>query len=688
MVRRRTGISATLALALAVGAAAESEPSRGVSYPLDEVKDGTVLDAASGRADALAGNFRSIRGVVGRAVKFDGFTTVIRKKAADVPPLVGAFTVEAWVALGAYPWNWCGVAGQQVEGTAGYALEVGPLGEFGLKVFAGGEWRECISEAKLPLRAWKHIAGTFDPARGLAIYLDGNPAGELMFSGPFGPASSADLIVGTNPAPRKAAFIHREHGTLPAWYSLDGALDEVAVHDRALPPERFAKLFADQRPASAPEIPLRVLPPASPGPGRFGAYYTKLDYYWEWDDLFRVADEPDVVVRFDGSPVRVVFWRGTRYSPAWVTENNLWMADQSVETWNDVEGCFEHMQDPKCLYSHVRVLENTPARVVVHWRYAPVSAYNHLWNADERTGWALWVDEYYYIYPDRTGVRRVSWQKNSLGRPSQFQESIPLAHPGQLQGDVVNIDYVTVGNLQGERVVFSYVKNPPKETAKPVPANPTIQMHNLKAAHKPFIVFEPGTRMQYLRDMNIENLAKPGSCNHWPEGQIPCDGRTGRTTDRATSFLGFPISNPVRHSDERREWVHSLYGLTDRPFDELLPLAKSWSRPPELKVLSGRLESQGYDRGQRAYVLAGPPRAKPEGVEVELAASPDAPVQNVCLVLKNWNAEAASVVLDGKALTKADGLRLGFRPTLDGTDLVVWVEKSAAKPVRIDLAPR
>ena len=198
------------------------------------------------------------------------------------------------------------------------------------------------------------------------------------------------------------------------------------------------------------------------GPGRFGAYYTKLNYYWEWDDLFRVAEQPDVVVQFDGSPIRVVFWRGTRFSPVWVTENNLWMADQSVETWDGKEGCFEHMQDPKCLYSHVRVIENTPARVVVHWRYAPVSAYNHLWNADPRTGWALWVDEYYYFYPDRTGIRQVSWQTGSLGRPSQFQESIVFAHPGQVQGDVINEDYVTVANLKGEKVVFSYVKDPPK----------------------------------------------------------------------------------------------------------------------------------------------------------------------------------------------------------------------------------
>lgn len=49
------------------------------------------------------------------------------------------------------------------------------------------------------------------------------------------------------------------------------------------------------------------------------------------------------------------------------------MADQSVEAWNDEEGCFEHIQDRHCRFSHVRIIENKEARVVIHWRYAPVS---------------------------------------------------------------------------------------------------------------------------------------------------------------------------------------------------------------------------------------------------------------------------------------------------------------------------
>jgi len=656
-------------------------------WKFDEVRNQAVLDSAIKKSDPINGNFRIVPGVSGSAIKFDGYATQVVRKAAEAPRLSDAFTIEAWVAIAAYPWNWCAILTQQRNKQAGYAFEIGPRGEFGLKLFAGGQWRECLSTAEIPLRTWAHIAGSFDKNKGIVIYLDGKVAGELSFAAPLESAWDMDLLVGMNHTKQKPAFIHREFGTLQAWYSLDAILDEVKVYDSALPPQNIEQAYLAQKPAAAPPIPARILPSGAGGPCRFGAYYTKLKYYWEWDDQFRVSDHPDVVVQFDGSPVRVVFWRGTRYSPAWVTESNLWMADQSVEAWNDIEGCFEHMQDPHCLYSHVRVIENTDARVVVHWRYAPISAYNHLWKVDEKTGWACWVDEYYYIYPDQTGIRKVMWQKDSLGETRQFQESIPLCHPGQLQGDVINPDYVTIANLKGDKQVFSYIKNPPKKTTKWIPENPTIQMHNLKSANKPFIIFEPGSELGYLRDMNIDNLSRPGSCNHWPEGQVPCDGRTGMTPDRATSFLGFPITDPLIHEAGQREWVNSLYGMTDKPIENVIRLARSWSHPPQLKVIANYVESEGYDLSQRAYVLKCKEASKPSVLECVLEANENSPIVNACLVIKDWGDAGAAISIDGMPRERGKSSRLGHIRRLEGTDLVVWVEKESPRPIRIKVIP-
>ena len=69
-------------------------------------------------------------------------------------------------------------------------------------------------------------------------------------------------------------------------------------------------------PVAESEIQPRRMPSGPKGPGRFGAGYCKLKYYEQWDALWRVDEHPDVLVRFDQTPVRVVFWRGSRYSPA------------------------------------------------------------------------------------------------------------------------------------------------------------------------------------------------------------------------------------------------------------------------------------------------------------------------------------------------------------------------------------
>jgi hypothetical protein len=634
----------------------------------------------------LTGNYRFVPGSFGNGLKFDGYTTKVTLDAGEAPDMPGGFSIEAWLAPAAHPWNWCGLVTHTDNQSAGYAVEIGPDGEFRMRLYDGETWRECTAAESIPLKKWTHAAAVFRPGEGIILYLNGQPSGKMEFAGNMVSAGAADLLIGTVREKQKPAMIHREHGTLPYWYSLDAIVDEVKIFSNPLDEKIIQKHYTQTRPAVEPGIPQRRLPAGPDGPGKFGAYYTRLQYYWEWDELWRVADDPDVVVRFDSSPVRLVFWRGTRYSPAWVSGNGMWMADQSVEAWNDEEGCFEHMQDRHCRYSHVRILENTPARVVVHWRYAPVSAYNNLWRIDERTGWACWVDEYYYIYPDASGIRKVTWQTGSLGQPRQFQESIPLTHPGQIQGDVVNKDYVTIANLEGETQVFSYIENPPKETTKSIPDNPNIQRHNLKSKEKPFIVFEPGGDMHYLKDMNIDSLSQPASCTHWPVGQMPCDGRSTPAPDRAGSFLGFPITDPVIHTGvDDRSWVASLYGMKDISMEELVMLGRSWARAPRLHVETEGFSCSGFDMSQRAYIVEKMPETAANRLKVQLDGTPESPVNHFCLVVKNWDKPDTELFLNGAPLDSGRG-RVGYVRHLDRMDLLIWVEIQSTEPVVLEAA--
>ena len=75
---------------------------------------------------------------------------------------------------------------------------------------------------------------------------------------------------------------------------------------------------------SGAERRIPPLPSGPQGPGKFGAYYTQLAYYPEWDAPWRVGSHADVLVRFDNGGHKFIFWRGTNYIPHWVTDNNIW----------------------------------------------------------------------------------------------------------------------------------------------------------------------------------------------------------------------------------------------------------------------------------------------------------------------------------------------------------------------------
>ncbi|GAF90324.1 unnamed protein product, partial [marine sediment metagenome] len=64
-------------------------------WKFDEGKGKTALDSVTQTKDAIMRTFWYMPGVSGTAVKFDGFTTHIVRKAADAPRLQDAFTFEA-----------------------------------------------------------------------------------------------------------------------------------------------------------------------------------------------------------------------------------------------------------------------------------------------------------------------------------------------------------------------------------------------------------------------------------------------------------------------------------------------------------------------------------------------------------------------------------------------------------------
>ena len=689
----------------AVVASAETDAPV-VWWRFESSGDGVIFEEAGRTYDSISGSFKLVEGIAGTALRLDGFTTVITREAGKAPRLKGSFTLDAWVAIAAYPWNWCPILAQENEGESGYFFGIGPQGHVGLRLAVEGNWLDLVSEPKLPLRTWSHVAAVFQAGSGIRLYIDGEPAGELETEGSMAAAHDVDLLIGMNRTKVLPAHaVPPGAGTLPSWFSLDGILDEVRIFDRALPPDEIKKTALNSRASVPPDIPPRVMPSGPPGPGPFGAYYARLKYYEEWDAHWRVADHPDVVVRFDDNPARVVFWRGLRYSPAWVTENGLWLADQSVEFWvnegEGAEGCYEHMQDIHNRYSQVRVIASSPARAVVHWRYAPVSSRDTLWLAEEKTGWAWWVDEYYTFYPDGTGVRKVRWRQPepAYDFPNlQIQETSVLCHPGQHPGEVLEHGALTLVNLAGESKTYSWPDDETIDTRArrnlPVdpsiirnlePDDPVIQVVNMRSETKPFVMFEPGNQSLVYVGRVRHEAVHFSAYNHWPVCQVSSDGRFAQAADRATSF-SISYHTPRRHEGEGGiRWVAMLYGATSGEAVDLVRLGKSWTHPPALQVLNGSVENRGYDVSQRAYVFGCPREEGCGDLSLKLEAGPDSPLVNACFIFEDWGESGAEILLDGRRLEEGNEIRTAHERTLEKTDLVLWLEKTSVDPCRVEV---
>lgn len=674
------------ALLLAPLAALHAAVPPVVCWTFDEARDTGAVQQVGGRLDSLHGAIEVVPGVRGSGLKLDGFASRLLRAARDLPQFGPALTVEAWIAPQEYSWAWTGIVDHDQDARAGFFLGINHLGQVGFHAAVGGKWIGCDSKEPLSLLKWAHVAGTFDPDSGFTLYVNGQRVGANEAKGSFKPAEGLDLLIGMAHRKQFPALTEREASRkFLSNMVFDGLIDEVRIHNRALTSDEIKASFAANAPANPQPLQFRVLPSGPAGPRPFGAFYTRLNYCPEWDRIWRVGDFADVLVCFDELPVRMVFWRGTGYCPAWVTENGRWVCDQGPESANRY-GCCEQMSDKRCHYAHVRVLESTEARVVVHWRTASPDITYGLNHVDPDTGWGEWTDEYYYVYPDAVAVRYQEVRSTSATK-MEWQQTELINQPGTRPQDNVEMEAMTIANMDGETETWSWEKPYGSRTpgSQPIKGG-NIQVMNLKSKQRHFVIGETGAHWKAFNFGAREGFSTMPCWNHWPVAQLPNDGRVTPAADRPSSTcLGTLF--PVKHETGRPDLMlgRNLYGMTDQPVKELAALARSWNFPAELVLAGEGYASEGYDKNQRGYVLKRQPAVKTGRLEFTLNGSEHSPVLNPAFVVKDWGEANVKLTLDGRAIPRGKDCRSGHRQTLAGTDMVVWLKARSQTTVRIRL---
>jgi hypothetical protein len=99
-------------------------------------------------------------------------------------------------------------------------------------------------------------------------------------------------------------------------------------------------------------------------------------------------------------------------------------------------------------------------------------------------------------------------------------------------------------------------------------------------------------------------------------------------------------------------------------------------------------ESFGYDKNQRAYVLARKPAVENAALEFTLAGNSQSPVLNPAFIIKKWGNANVTLTLDGKPIPRGKGFRYGHRQTLEGTDLIVWIKNESQASLIFRLEPQ
>ena len=131
-----------------------------------------------GETDAINGGGEYVEGVVGKALKFDGFTTFLTQAASNAPAFDGSFTIEAWLAPQTYSWNQAAIVSQggdesflshsqrDIEFVRTQELKetdivrqrhdrvffgIDDTGHIVMKLMINGRLQQCISNVRLPL---------------------------------------------------------------------------------------------------------------------------------------------------------------------------------------------------------------------------------------------------------------------------------------------------------------------------------------------------------------------------------------------------------------------------------------------------------------------------------------------------------------------------------------------------------
>lgn len=241
-----------LLTAITAAAATLSLSAERVAHFSMDVRDGQIVETVSGERFAVGGHFapENVDGAVGKALRFDGYTSHIDARLGNILPSGSKkLTVSVWVALPCYPIiqidtdtseKTAIVTCLNTDDKTGFGFYVGFNGKYSFRTYIGG-WPVNIDvDTPLPVYQWNNLTAVIDcDARSVRLYNNGTEVGSSRANGSISFAPSA-FYMGQSSASRMEGPFEL--------MSFNGLLDDVSIWNEALDAATIAGWKAENAP--------------------------------------------------------------------------------------------------------------------------------------------------------------------------------------------------------------------------------------------------------------------------------------------------------------------------------------------------------------------------------------------------------------------------------------------------------
>ena len=196
--------------------------------------DGNANDVVGPNDGAISPGTSYVPGVVGQAFQFDGITGAVTAGSGGLPTGSADRTIEGWVRMDAFaPGAWeAAFFGYGAFGSCSESYELGSHdpGSF------FSQWGDALFGPSLGFGTWHHLAAT-NVGSLATLYVDGVAVGTKTMT--IDTAAGTPFLMGRIIPSAPYCIVGPGDGR-----RLLGAVDEVAVYDRALSAEEIAAIYA------------------------------------------------------------------------------------------------------------------------------------------------------------------------------------------------------------------------------------------------------------------------------------------------------------------------------------------------------------------------------------------------------------------------------------------------------------